>query len=86
MRDVSIPSYSPAFPLGSVINNQGISKIVKSNNPDFKEGELVVGSVGTENYSVVPKGQLASFVKVDNKYNLPLSKYISALGMPGLTA
>ncbi|RPB22212.1 NAD(P)-binding protein [Terfezia boudieri ATCC MYA-4762] len=86
MRPANIKSYSPAFQLNSVVTNKGISEVVKSNNPDFKIGELVVGHVGTENYSVVPKERLAGFVKVDNKHNLPLSYFVGALGMPGLTA
>jgi len=86
MRDASIKSYSPAYRLGGVINNGGVGKVVKSNNPDYPEGQLVVGSLGTEIYSVVPKEQLAELTKIDNKYNLPLSNFTSALGMPGLTA
>ncbi|KAF8254163.1 NAD(P)-binding protein [Wilcoxina mikolae CBS 423.85] len=86
MRDASIKSYVPAFPLGSVITNNGVGKVIKSNNPDFPEGQLVVGNLGTEIYSVVSKEQLAGYTKIDNKYNLPLSNFTSALGMPGLTA
>jgi NADPH-dependent curcumin reductase CurA len=86
MRDASIKSYAPAYRLGGVINNGGVGKVVKSNNPDYPEGQLVVGPLGTENYSVVPKEQLAEVTKIDNKYNLPLSNFTSALGMPGLTA
>jgi NADPH-dependent curcumin reductase CurA len=86
MRDASIPSYVPAFPLGSPVTNQGVAQVIKSKNPHFQEGDLVVGHVGTENYSVILKDQLEGFQKIDNKYNLPLSNYLSALGMPGLTA
>lgn len=86
MRDASIPSYTPAFPLGSVVVNDGVSEVVKSANPDFKEGELVVGHVGMENYSVFPKEKVSGLRKLNNTYNLPLSNYLSALGMPGLTA
>ena len=86
MRDASINSYMPAYELGSVITNTGIATVYKSKNADFKEGEIVTGNLGLENYSVVAKEQLAGFQKVDNKYKLPLSNYTGALGMPGLSA
>jgi len=86
MRDASVKSYSPPYDLGSVLPNGGVAAVYKSKNADFKEGEIVTGNLGSENYSVVTKDQLAGFQKIDNKYNLPLSNYTSALGMPGLTA
>ncbi|KAI5802265.1 hypothetical protein FPQ18DRAFT_251084 [Pyronema domesticum] len=86
MRDASIKSYAPAFELGSVVSNNGVAEIIKSSNPDFPVGQIVVGYLGSENYSVIPKEYLGGFSKIDNKYNLPLSNYTSALGMPGLTA
>lgn len=87
MRDASIKSYSAAYDLGSVVTNGGVASVYKSKNADFKEGDIVVaGSIGTEKYSVVTKEQLAYIQKIDNKYNLPLSNYTGALGMPGLTA
>ena len=86
MRPANIKSYSPAFQLNSVITNQGISEVIKSANPDFQVGELVVGHVGTENYSIIPEEQLVGFAKVDNKHNLPISYFVGSLGMPGLTA
>jgi len=86
MRDASINSYVPVYELGSVITNTGIATVYKSKKADFKEGEIVTGNLGLENYSVVAKEQLAGFQKVDNKYNLPLSNYTGALGMPGLSA
>jgi NADPH-dependent curcumin reductase CurA len=86
MRDPSIKSYSPPYDLGSVVSNGGVATVYKSKNADFKEGEIVTGHLGSENYSVVTKDQLVGFQKIDNKYNLPLSNYTSALGMPGLTA
>jgi NADPH-dependent curcumin reductase CurA len=86
MRDANIVSYTPAYPLNSVIPNNGVSKIVKSDNPEFREGDIVIGHVGWENYSCISADHAKSFVKIDNKYNLPLSYYLGALGMPGLTA
>lgn len=86
MRDASVKSYSPAFPLGKTIDNDGVAKVFKSNNANFNEGELITGRIGLENYSVISENQLVQFKKIANPNNLPLSNFTSALGMPGLTA
>ena len=87
MRDPKIKSYSPPFELGKPITNRGVAKVVKSNNDKFKEGDLVVGMIGTEEYSIVP-GQVANTLieKLENPYKLDPKYYLGALGMPGLTA
>lgn len=86
MRDAKVESYSPPFPLGSVITNGGILQVLKSDSSDFKAGDLINGFVGTEEYSIVPKEQLAGFKILDNPYNLDPKIFLGALGMPGLTA
>jgi NADPH-dependent curcumin reductase CurA len=93
MRDPNIKSYAPAFIVGKPITNDGIGEVYASKNPKFKKGELVFLHIGAEKYSVISAKQLEGttkdldgYTKVDNKYNLPLSNYIGALGMPGLTA
>jgi NADPH-dependent curcumin reductase CurA len=86
MRDVAVKSYSPAFPLGSVINNNSIVQVLKSDTPDFKAGDILRGMIGNEEYSVVTKEAAAGLKKVDNPYNLDLKIFIGSLGMPGLTA
>ena len=62
--------------------------MVKSSNPNFKEGDVVLGAVGIEKYTVVSEAaaKASGFRKIDNPHNLPLSNFTSALGMPGLTA
>lgn len=86
MRPEHIKSYSSAYPLGSVIPNGGIGRVIVSRNPSFSVDDLVTGFIGTELYSVISDTQLKQFRKLENTYNLPLSNYTSALGMPGLTA
>ena len=53
MRDPSIKSYAPPFDIGGPIYNGGVAKVVKSSNPNFKEGDVVLGAVGIEKYTVV---------------------------------
>lgn len=86
MRDASVKSYTSPYPLGSVVTNNGVGRVVRSNHPGFPEGELLVGPLGTETYSVLSRPQLLVHKAVKNPYNLPLSNFTSALGMPGLTA
>ena len=40
------PNYSPPVPVGDVMRAFAVGKIVKSNNPDFREGETVSGLFG----------------------------------------
>ena len=80
-------SYNQPFPLGKPINNSAVSKVLKSNNSKFKEGDIVIGPMPTEEYSIV-SGEIASekVRKLDNPYNLDPKLFVGALGMPGLTA
>ncbi|KAK4458612.1 hypothetical protein QBC42DRAFT_209904 [Cladorrhinum samala] len=85
MRDASIKSYSPAFPLNDPIANATISKVLKSDSPDFKEGELIYGLLPIAEYASLTKDQLKSVRKIHNPNNLELGLFLGPLGMPGLT-
>ena len=84
MRAPETKSYSAPFTLGQPITNAGIGKVLKSNDDKFKEGDLVIGMLGTEEYSVVESP--SQFRTLENPYHLDPIKYLGALGMPGLTA
>lgn len=87
MRAPTSKSYSPPFDLGKPITNSTVAKVLKSDNQKFKEGDLVTGMLGTEQYSVVPEEMVKNTVKkLDNPYKLDPKLFIGALGMPGLTA
>ncbi|KAL2063290.1 hypothetical protein VTL71DRAFT_5095 [Oculimacula yallundae] len=86
MRAPEKKSYSPPFTLGEPINNNAVAKIIKSDNPKFAAGDLVVGMLPTEEYSVLPQQFADGLRKIDNEYNLDPKIFIGALGMPGLTA
>ncbi len=87
MRAPEAKSYSPPFELGEPITNSTVAKVLKSNTPKFKEGDIVTGTMPTEEYSII-SGQVTEHQvrKLENPYNLDLKLYIGALGMPGLTA
>jgi NADPH-dependent curcumin reductase len=75
-------SYIPPVAIGEVMRALGLGKVVASNNPKFAAGDYVYGPLGVQEYSLT-KGN--SVAKVDAKA-APLPLYLSALGMPGLTA
>ncbi|CAL5186160.1 unnamed protein product [Lathyrus oleraceus] len=72
-------SYTPQ----SVIAGFGVSKVLESGNPDYKEGDLVWGFSKWEEYSLVPSTQI--LFKIEHT-DVPLSYYTGILGMPGITA
>jgi len=86
MRDVSIKSYSPAYPLGTLITNNSIVKVLKSDSPNYQSGDLIHGMIGYEEYSAITAQALAGMRKINNPYNLDPMLFVGALGMPGLTA
>lgn len=86
MRDPNIKSYSPPFTLGEPITSGSVTKVLKSDSPSFKPGDLIIGNVAVAEYSVVPKQAVAGLQKIKNPYNLDPVEFLGALGMPGLTA
>ncbi|KAI4099784.1 MAG: hypothetical protein LQ339_005806 [Xanthoria mediterranea] len=87
MRAPESKSYFPPFELGKAITNSAVAKVLKSSNSKFNQGDVVVGMLGTEEYSIVSAEVTNSMVrKLDNPHNLDPRLFIGALGMPGLTA
>ncbi|QDS70786.1 hypothetical protein FKW77_004225 [Venturia effusa] len=88
MREPEKESYTAAFELGKPIITRSISKVIKSDRPEFKPGDVIIGpdSVGTEEYTALPKGPASRAFKLENPHNLDPRIFIGALGMPGLTA
>jgi len=77
------PTYVPDFVPGQVLENFGVSKVLASGHTDFEVGDLVWGTTGWEEYTIVPKPD--SFFKISHP-DLPPSYYTGILGMAGLTA
>lgn len=88
MRDASVKSYSAAFKLDGPVDSVTIAKVLKSDNPDFKEGDLVSAFVSISEYAYASKELIASkrVFKINNPHNLDLALFAGQLGMPGLTA
>jgi NADPH-dependent curcumin reductase CurA len=78
-------SYAASQPLGEVMIGGTVGEVVESRNAKFNPGELVVGMGGWQLYSVVDATQPGALRKVDTT-RVPLSYYLGAVGMPGVTA
>ncbi|KAH7848679.1 hypothetical protein Vadar_006056 [Vaccinium darrowii] len=74
-----VPSYTPC----SVITGYGVARVLDSGHPNFKKGDLVWGTMGWEEYSLITKPE--DLFKIDHT-DVPLSYYTGILGMPGITA
>jgi len=86
MRAPTTKSYNEPFKLGEPINNNTIAKVLKSDNPNFKPGDLISGSLDTAEYSIVSQKSIGGIKHINNKYNVPIAAFLGPLGMPGLTA
>ncbi|KAK0625123.1 hypothetical protein B0T17DRAFT_617258 [Bombardia bombarda] len=87
MRPSGTKSYSAAYELDGPVSNDSVSRVLKSDSPDYKEGDLIVAHVPIAEYAVLSKEYLAAVRhKIDNPYNLDLGLFLGALGMPGRTA
>ncbi len=77
------PSYAPGFELGEAIVSRVVARVLASGHPRFAEGDLVWGFLPWALRSVAPRGE--GLQRIDPALGRP-SHFISALGMPGLTA
>ncbi|MEG0001132.1 MAG: NADP-dependent oxidoreductase [Comamonas sp.] len=78
-------SYAASQPLGEVMIGGTVGEVVESRNPKFAVGDQVVGMGGWQEYSVVDGNAPGMLRKVDTTH-VPLSHYLGAVGMPGVTA
>jgi NADPH-dependent curcumin reductase CurA len=78
-------SYAVPQALGQTMGGGTVGEVVESRNPRFAVGDKVVGMGGWQEYSVVDANQVGALRKVDTTH-IPLSAYLGAVGMPGVTA
>ena len=78
-------SYAVPQPLGAVMQGGTVGEIVESRNAKYAVGDKVVGFGGWQEYSVVDASVPGAVKKVDTTH-VPLSAYLGAVGMPGVTA
>lgn len=75
-------SYIEPVKLGDVMRAGAIGKVVKSKNPKFTVGQTVTGWLGVQQYAISNGDSL--YVVDDSQ--IPMTKFLGVLGMPGMTA
>jgi len=78
-------SYAASQGLGEVMIGGTVGEVAESKHPKYAVGDKVVGMGGWQEYSVVNADQPGALRKVDTTH-VPLSHYLGAVGMPGVTA
>ena len=78
-------NYADPQPLGQPMIGGTAGEVVESRHPKFAAGDKVVGRGGWQEYSVVDAGEPGMLRRVDTTH-VPLSHYLGAVGMPGVTA
>jgi NADPH-dependent curcumin reductase CurA len=78
-------SYAQPQPLGEVMIGGTAGEVIASRNPHFAAGDHVVGMGGWQEHALVDATQRGVLQKVDTR-QVPLSAYLGAVGMPGVTA
>jgi NADPH-dependent curcumin reductase CurA len=78
-------SYAQPQPLDQVMQGGTVGVVVESRHPAYQPGDSVVGFGGWQEYSIVDAGNPGVLRKVDTS-RVPLSAYLGAVGMPGVTA
>jgi NADPH-dependent curcumin reductase len=78
-------SYAQPQPLDQVMQGGTVGVVVESRHPGYQPGDSVVGFGGWQEYSIVDAGNPGTLRKVETTH-VPLSAYLGAVGMPGVTA
>lgn len=79
--DEVAPSYATAVPLGAVMVGGTVSRVVASEHPRFRAGDLVLGNAGWQDYALSDGSDLRALGDMAQP-----SLALGGLGMPGFTA
>jgi NADPH-dependent curcumin reductase CurA len=75
-------SYVPPFEIGKVLEGGAVGEVVESRAKEFRTGDVVVSNFGWREYFIASPKDLHPV----NREVQPLSVYLGALGMTGMTA
>jgi NADPH-dependent curcumin reductase len=78
-------SYAQPQPLDAVMQGGTVGEVVASKSAAYQVGDKVVGMGGWQQYQVADAQAQSMMRKVDTAH-VPLSAYLGAVGMPGITA
>jgi NADPH-dependent curcumin reductase CurA len=74
-------SYAPPQPLNEVMIGGTVGVVIESKHPKFKAGDKVVGGLGWQEFGTSD----GTGLKIVDDTHVPLSAYLGAVGMPGVT-
>ena len=83
MRD--IPQYLPPVAIGEVMRALGLGRVVQSRSAQYREGDLVQGITGWQDYFVLHENA-KGYVRLPADPGIPLPTLLGACGMSGVTA
>lgn len=87
MRSPEVKSYSPAYETGKPLIARSIAKVLKSNNTNYKEGDLIIAFIPIQQYVALDGGQTATILPLENPFGVEdIRHFLGALGVTGLTA
>ena len=78
-------SYAQPQPLNAVMQGGTVGEVVASKSAAYQVGDKVVSGGGWQQYQLADAQAQAMMRKVDTTH-VPLSAYLGAVGMPGVTA
>ncbi len=75
-------SYATPQPLDAVMQGGTVGVVAESRHPDWHEGDTVIGGFGWQEWGT---SDGAGLKRIDTS-RVPMSAYLGAVGMPGVTA
>jgi NADPH-dependent curcumin reductase CurA len=78
------PTYLPPVAIGEVMRGLGLGEVVASKHDAYREGQLVQGLIGWQQWAVA--SETMPLLPVTEVPGVSQSAYLGALGMTGLTA
>ena len=79
-------SYIEPVKIGDVMRAGGVGRVISSQNPGFAVGDYVTGILNVQEFAISDGKGLTKIDPQMGGKPVPLPVFISALGMPGLTA
>ncbi len=79
-------SYIAPVGIGEVMRAGGVGRVVASRNADFAVGDHVYGTLGVQEYALVPQEEIrrSGLTKIDLRVG-SATQWLNVLGMPGMT-
>jgi hypothetical protein len=75
-------SYAPSVKIGGVMTGETIAEVIESKSSKFKTGDTVAAYSGWQQYALSD----GTGVRLVDPKVVPVSAYLGAVGMPGVTA